>query len=197
MMRLLGLFFLTIAITSCSVVTPPPAPEVNIPRQDRQAALNQIKNWNIDGKIAVHTPQDAGSASFDWSQHHSQFAISLLGPLGTNGLKLSGRPGNVLLQMSDGKRYTAASPEQLLAERWGFHLPVSNLTYWVRGLPAPGSTSNTQFDSYGRLSELAQQGWHIRYLSYTRVGSVDLPTKIFINSTALNVKMMIYNWKVS
>ena len=48
-----------------------------------------------------------------------------------------------MLQTSDGKRYNAASPEQLLAEQWGFHLPVSNMKYWVRGLPVPGIPATT------------------------------------------------------
>lgn len=197
MIRQIGTLLLTVAIAGCTAVTPPPAPEVKIPKQDRQAALNQIQSWNVSGKIAVQTPNDSGSASVDWAQNHSRYRISLLGPLGSGGLKLSGQPGAVTLQTADGKRYTASSPEQLLAERWGFHLPVSNLKYWIRGLPAPGSVSNARYDSYGRLSELSQQGWRVRYLGYTRVSGIDLPTKIFANSTALNVKMMIYNWTVN
>lgn len=196
MIRLLGILLLAITITGCTAVTPPPAPEVKIPKQDRQASLNRIQSWNVSGKIAVKTPKDSGSASVDWAQHQSRFAISLMGPLGSGGLKLSGQPGKVIMKTADGKNYTAASAEQLLAERWGFHLPVSNLKYWIRGLPAPGSVASTQFDSYGRLSELLQQGWHVRYLGYTRVSGIDLPTKIFADSSALNVKMMIYNWRV-
>jgi outer membrane lipoprotein LolB len=197
MKRLTGIVMLAFAITGCSTVTtPPPAPEVNIPKQDRQAALNKIQNWDVSGKIAVQTPKDSGSASVDWAQNHNKFMISLLGPLGSGGMKLSGQPGNVTLITSDGKSYTAASPEQLLAEKWGFHLPVSNLKYWIRGLPAPGSVADTRFDTYGRLSELSQQGWRVRYLGYSRINGIDLPTKIFANSSALNVKMMIYNWKV-
>lgn len=198
MKRIIGTALLAFTLTSCSTVTtPPPAPEVKIPKQDRQAALNKIQNWDVSGKIAVQTPNDSGSASVDWAQNHSSFNISLTGPLGSGGMKLSGHPGNVTLITADGKSYTSSSPEQLLTEKWGFHLPVSNLKYWIRGLPAPGSVGNTQFDAYGRLSELSQQGWRVRYLGYSRINGIDLPTKIFANSKALNVKMMIYNWKVS
>jgi outer membrane lipoprotein LolB len=169
---------------------------VQIPWKDRQLALNRIQSWQISGKIAVQTPKDSGSASVDWTQNQGSFIISLMGPLGSNGLRLSGQPGKVTLETADGKHFTASNPEQLLAERWGFHLPVSNLKYWIRGLPVPGIPANTQFDSAGRLTQLSQQGWHIRFLSYTRAGAADVPAKLFINSSDLNVKIIVYNWKV-
>jgi len=188
---------LIIGITSCSHLTPPPATsEVKIPWKDRQTTLNSIHSFKIDGKIAVQTTRDSGSASVNWVQKGNQFNISLLGPLGSNGLKLTGQPGRVSLQTSDGKTYSANSPEQLLAERWGFHLPVSNLNYWVRGLPVPGPAANTQFDNYGRLTQLVQQGWNIQYQSYMRIGKIELPERIYVSSPSLKVKMVIYQWNI-
>ncbi len=195
--HVLVISFFVLALASCSTITPQASvPTTKVPWKDRQTALSNIHSWRLHGKIAVQTTRDSGSATVDWLQNRNQFSISLLGPLGSNGLKLTGQPGHVNLQTSDGKNYSASSPEQLLAERWGFHLPVSNMNYWIRGLPVPGPSANTQFDSYGRLSELIQQGWHVQYQSYSHTGRVELPEKISITSSSLKVKIIVYQWNV-
>lgn len=189
------------ALTSCSTTTTTsspaaPSPYAKLSWTERQAALNAIQSWQVNGKIAMQTSQNSGSASVDWTQRHESYIISLLGPMGSNGMSLSGRPGRVVLQTSDGKRFTASNPEQILAERWGFHLPVSYLKYWIRGLPAPSAAANTHFDASGRLTDLVQQGWHVQFADYANTGKIDLPEKLFITSQALNVKIIVYNWKV-
>lgn len=189
---------LVFLLSSCSwVSTPPSAPGAQIPWKDRQVALNRIDNWKINGKIAVQTPQDSGSASIDWVQNQQRFNIALMGPLGTNSLKLWGQPGSVTMETSNGKRVTAGSPEQLLREQWGWDLPVSNLSYWVRGIPVPGGDFNGQYDQYHRLTSLVQNGWNVQYLSYMNVGAVDLPNRISISSAKLKTKIVVYQWKVA
>lgn len=200
MKRIFWLLLFAAFLAGCSTTTnttpSTPSPYAQLPWKDRQALLNRIQSWQVSGKIAVQTPNDSGSASVDWTEHQGQYIISLMGPMGSNGMTLSGRPGVVILQTSDGKRFTASSPEQILAERWRFHLPVSYLKYWIRGLPVPGLPANTSFDTSGRLAMLSQQGWNVQFADYTNTGKIDLPEKLFITSAALNVKIIIYNWKV-
>lgn len=182
------------SLSGCSGVTAPDSIPTATAWQDRSAALSRLQYWHINGKIAVRTPNDSGSATVDWLQNSSRFNIALTAPLGAGGLQLTGQPGAVSLTMANGQRYTAASPEQLLAERWGWKLPVSNLNYWVRGLPAPQSPYQSNFDSYHRLSSLQQAGWTVQYLGYTRVGSLELPNRLTITSSALKTKLLIYHW---
>lgn len=195
MIRLLGILFLSASIISCTT-TPPSAPGRPIPWKQRELALNQLQSWTLHGKIAAQTTQDSGSASVDWTQRHDQYVISLLGPFGSNGLRLTGHPGSVLLETADGKRYRASNAEQLLANNWGFHVPVSYLHYWIRGLPVPTIPAKTMLDSSGRLSELAQQQWLVQFLGYENVGAMDLPNRIVITSPTLNVKIVVHEWRV-
>ena len=176
--HILFLFILVSLITSCATVAPT-APPSQVSWQDRETILNRIQSWQINGKIGVQTAQDSGSATVDWIQNQQNYSVSLLGPLGTNGLKLSGQPGKVTLDMSDGKHFTASNPEELLAKQWGFNLPVSYLRYWIRGLPVPSLPVNSQFDTSHRLTDLMQQGWHVQFLSYTRQNNVDLPSVVY------------------
>jgi len=108
-------------------------------------------------------------------------------------MKLDGRPGKVSLVTSEGKTFSASSPEQLLAQQWGFNIPVSYLNYWIRGLPAPGDAKK-QFDGQGRLVELNQAGWHVQFLDYTQKKGIELPKKIFLASNDMKVKIMVYDW---
>lgn len=199
MKHLIWILFLALSLTSCSTLSPTAATPPATPKAtwaDRQAALNHIQNWNLNGKIALQTAKDSGSASVNWSQRQGGYSISMSGPLGASAMKLTGQAGHVTLQTSDGKSYSASSAEQLLAKQWGWNLPVSNMKYWIRGLPVPGMTANTHFDSYERLTSLVQQGWRIDYLSYSNTRGVDLPEKLSITSPSLRVKIVVYQWNV-
>jgi outer membrane lipoprotein LolB len=186
-------------LTSCSTITPQaPAPaQQSLSWQERQQILSRLQTWKLNGKIAVQTAQDSGSASIDWQQQHATYSISLMGPLGTNGLKLNGKPGQVTLETADGKHFSASSAETLLSQQWGFNLPVSYLFYWVRGLPVPGLDHSEKMDSYHRLTNLTQQGFQIEYAAYVHANKLDMPAKIIISSPALKTKLMIYEWQVS
>jgi len=195
--HIIFIFGLMLTLASCSTTKSVTTGSTTAPKETwatREAALSQIKSWQINGKIAVQNTKDAGSASLDWFQSSQRYIISLQGPLGSHAMKLTGSPGQVTLQTSDGKSYRAASAEQLLAKQWGFHLPVSNMNYWVRGLPVPNVAANTHFDDAGRLSTLVQQGYRVEFLSYTNTGRWSLPDKISITSPDIHVKMIVYRW---
>lgn len=195
MTRMIWIFALITFLSACSTVAPP-ASSKPIAFEQRKPELAKVHSWNLNGKIAVISARDSGSATVDWNQSQSAYNIAITGPLGSGGFKMAGRAGSVTLRMSDGKSFSASSPEQLLAQHWGYHLPVSNLNYWIRGLPVPGVPAKTKYDEAGRLSSLTQQGWNIQYPSYTHAGSVDLPSRIFASSPELKVKFVVYSWNV-
>lgn len=187
-------FFLTGCSTFSSPTSEPSLTKASW--KERQADLSRIQSWEISGKIAIQTARDSGSANVDWTQNQSQFNISLYGPLGAGGLKLWGHPGAVTMETAKGQRFTASTPEELLRQQMGWNLPVSNLNYWVRGLPVPGSDYQGQYDAYHRLTNLAQNGWNVQFLSYQNAGRVDLPNRITISSASFKTKMVIYDWKI-
>lgn len=196
-MRIISLLLSFLLLVGCATVTPPEAPPTQLSWAARETLLNKLQSWEVNGKIAVHTAQESGSATIDWSQQQQNFRISLMGPFGSHNATLSGQPGAVTLVTSDGKHIVAKSPEQLLAQQMGWQLPVSNMNYWIRGLPAPGIPVSNQFDVYHRLTLLVQQGWNIQYLSYMNVNGIELPQKISISSATVNSKIIIYNWKLN
>jgi len=174
--------------------TTPPATSEPTSWENRVGVLSNMEDWDLKGLIAIRNTNDAWSANWRWQQHQHNYVIDLVGPLGANPIQLTGSPNTVTLTTSDGKKFNSNSPESLLEKQLGWRLPVSSLYYWIRGLPVPDVVAQKQFDSSHRLMVLIQQGWRIEYLHYT-TGKIELPAKISLNNSALNVKIIINQWQ--
>lgn len=201
-MRILKLYFLLFLIANlagCATAPNDHHPMMTWP--ERATVLSGIKNWNIDGVIAVRTSagsagNEGGSANLQWQQKNKNYTILIFGPLGADLTQLSGQPGHITLETANGKKITASSIEQLLTQQTGWQLPVSNLYYWIRGLPVPGQPAQKQFDPYFHLVKLNQQGWTVRFLRYTTTHQVDLPTKILLENWRMKIKINISQWQL-
>lgn len=182
-------------LTSCATL---PANQVannkNLNWPARQRQLKQITNWQASGAIAINTPEQGQTASMSWQQHNQQnYQIDLFGPLGAGRVTLIGKLNQVTL-LDNGKRYQAVTPEALMQQVLGWHLPVANLYFWVRGLPAPQIKAKLKFDQYHHLITLQQQGWIVSYQRYTGVKRYDLPSLLTLKRNNLQVKLVISQW---
>ncbi|WP_095079692.1 lipoprotein insertase outer membrane protein LolB [Pseudomonas sp. Irchel s3h17] len=157
--------------------------------------LTALDGWQIDGKIGIRAPKDSGSGTLFWLQRQDYYDIRLSGPLGRGAARLTGRPGDVTLEVANQGRYTAPSPDALLEEQMGWKLPVSNLAWWVRGLPAPSSKSRLSLDANSRLASLEQDGWKVEYTAYTQQNGYWLPERIKLHGRDLDVTLVIKAWQ--
>ena len=157
--------------------------------------LTRLDGWQISGKVGIRAPKESGSATLFWLQRQDYYDIRLSGPLGRGAARLTGRPGNVLLEVANQGRYEAPTPEALLGEQLGWSLPVSHLVWWVRGLPAPGSKSRVTLNGDSRLANLEQDGWKIEYLSYTEQNGFWLPERVKLHGPDLDVTLVVKDWQ--
>lgn len=164
----------------------------------RVKTLSTIHQWNIRGLVAIHdnTQKNDVSANLQWQQNGQNYTLLLFGPLGAGATKLTGAPGKVILEASDGKTYTAPTIEALVVQQTNWKLPVSNLYYWIRGLPVPHLAAHKQLDATNHLTQLQQQGWFIQFLGYTQVNQTELPNKIVADSPQLHVKLIVKHWEL-
>jgi len=188
-----AVYAITFLISSCASLSTSQPPAQSAPSwEERKLALNRIQHWNLNGKIGIQTATDSGSAFVKWQENYPRYTISLYGPIGAAAMELTGQPGLVTLKHADGKSFSAPNTAQLLAQQTGWHLPVENLYYWIRGLPVPGVAYQSQFDSENRLTTLNQQ---IQFSSYVNTGSVDLPNKITLDSSDFHAKIVVQSWE--
>lgn len=163
--------------------------------QTHKAQVNRIDGWQISGKIGIRAPQDSGSGTLFWLQRQEYFDIRLSGPLGRGATRLTGRPEAVTLEVAGQGRFEAKSPEALVESQLGWQLPVSNLLWWIRGLPAPESRSSITLDSAGRLATLEQDGWSVQYLGYAENNGLALPSRIKLEGRNLQITLVIKDWQ--
>jgi len=191
---LLPLLFL-IGCASQRGLTPPAS------LQAHQAQLEAIQHWQINGKLGIRSPAENGSASLKWQQQPQQYQINLAGPLGHKRLQISGTPKRVTLTQAGQPPLSAKSAEALIKKAAGWSLPVAQLNYWVRGLPAPKAPITAlSLSPEGLISELQQAGWTISYSNYQdhphAGGSLALPGKIQAQHRDLRLTLVIRQWQL-
>ncbi|MGH8436734.1 MAG: lipoprotein insertase outer membrane protein LolB [Pseudomonas sp.] len=168
--------------------------------QAHKQQISALDAWQISGKVGIRAPRgegktESGSATLFWLQRQGYYDIRLSGPLGRGAARLTGRPGDVTLEVANQGRYQADSPEALLDEQLGWKLPVSHLIWWVRGLPAPDSKSILTLDSTSHLARMEQDGWQVEYLSYVEQNGYWLPDRLKLHGRDLDVTLVVKDWQ--
>lgn len=162
-----------------------------------QQRLQQQEHWQLSAKLGVRSPSENGSAYLNWQQQSSRYNIHLSGPLGQGSVHIDGSPSRVTLNRAGEPELSAASAEQLLEQTLGWSAPIAQLKYWVRGLPAPGTSAVQTHNPQGALASLRQSGWTLNYSRYRAVGNFLLPGKITARQNELKLTLIIKDWDIS
>lgn len=189
----------TVAITACTPLTTKPAKI----ESEREKILSTIESWQVSGKLGVRVPGDSGSANLLWKHAGDSFSLDINGPLGSGRLSLSGNQSQVTLNQAGQTPLTASDPDQLILQATGWNIPVSQLTWWVRGIAAPWEPiEQQQMDAEGRLIELSQAGWHLVFSQYQAVdlpngsSQIFLPGKIIATFDDIRLTLISRDWRL-
>lgn len=167
-------------LTACATV--PDRPPVGDPEgvfRRHHERLAPVEHWQIRARLALRTDSEGWLATLLWARRGAHQQLDLTGPLGRGHLRLTSEPGQARLRDSDNNIYHAPTAEELVLRATGHRLPLGELQYWVRGLPAPGAVQRRELDAWGRLARLDQQRWRIEFLDYVRHGDLELPSRLF------------------
>jgi len=169
------------------------------PTEQRQAKLETIKSWNASGAISVQQAnQTPMIMRYDWHQYGpNSYRVDLAASLNLAAVTITGGPNRVTLQKGNEAPISAATPEQLMQKNLGWSLPIPSLWYWARGLPAPGGNQGVQYDHYGHMTSLNQNGWRVTLGNYQTVQGVDLPGVIELNRAHISAKIVVKNWQIN
>lgn len=197
-MKQLFVILAVMLMTACTPFwqTKPLAPAEQL-WQERQTALKQMNDWSFRGRTVIRQDKEGWNVGVTWLQRQEDFNIRLFGPFSHGAVELQGDAKLVTMTFSNGETYSAATPEELLAEVLGWLLPVSALRDWVRGLPhAPIKIDEKILDEKGRLTTLSQAGWEVEFVDYVPLEGNDVPSKIFIEHPQLSIRLVMNGWKV-
>jgi outer membrane lipoprotein LolB len=174
-----------------------------------QQQLQRITHWELNGKLGIRTSDESGSASLKWAQQLANYQINLSGPLGQKRMIITGIPGKVRLEQTGSAALEAKNAEALIKEAAGWTLPVTQLTYWVRGVPAPKQRiTHLQQNESGLIAQLQQGGWSITYSNYKNYSYRDqtttphtdqtfsLPGKITAEHEDVRLILVIRDWQL-
>ena len=188
-----------IAVISLTACTPPPlhkpVADPDKKWEQRKLELSEINDWFLNGRIAIINGHESWHLSMEWQQHDDKYILDLSGPFGAGHAQLTGTNSGVVLVDADKNYFYADSPDRLLQEVTGVRMPVQSLLYWMRGIPNWNIKNGKQrLDEFGRLQQLQQDGWRVRFKSYIDVNHHELPQKIFIDGYDLKVKVFVDEW---
>jgi outer membrane lipoprotein LolB len=169
---------------------------------EQEALLRGLSGFGLEGRAAARAGDEGWpSATLSWIQQAGESRLRFSGPLGTGGLTMVFAPGSLLVSNSDGASYRDGEAEEILSSQLGFVPPFEALRYWVLGLPAPGEgPTDRHGDARGRLAEITQRGWRIRYERWTgvatRAGEVQLPQLLVATHEDLRLSLVVNRWKL-
>lgn len=161
-----------------------------------QEQLTAATRWQFSGKLAVRTAEQSESAQVLWLQDGNHFDIHLSGPAGLKATHIYGTQGDANFEQGD-RLASADSVEALSEQLVGWPLPATELTWWLRGLPATNARSRSvSYTTEGWLSYLAQDGWAIHFSNQQRVGHLVLPGRIEATRGEVKIILVIKEWQV-
>lgn len=187
-------------LAGCATQAPTPAPERSWTAQRKPVA--GLREWVLEGKVALRWEDDAQSARFRFEQSPDAAAerseLTLYGPLGAGAVRIVRERG--ALQVSrDGQTQQFPGDSQAAMERaTGWPVPAAALGWWLRSLPAPGiPTDEWQFEA-GWPTLLIQDGWEIRFEAWQEAGGLRLPLRMRLTHPArgIQARLIASRWHV-
>jgi outer membrane lipoprotein LolB len=131
---------------------------------------------------------------FVWQQNNHDYQVILTGPLGQGRTSLVGNAQSVTMQNAKTGELTAATPEDLFEQSFGWTAPVSYLKYWLEALPATPDAVRT-YNKDGQLQSLREGGWQADFIQYQSINNQIIPQKIMVTGPNLNMTLLISDWQ--
>lgn len=173
--------------------------------KQNRAALEAIKQWNIQGKISIRSGEDLYTADLYWQQQQHNLNMRLVAPFSQGVTQFSGSDEKGYQVLTEqGELIDVDSPEIVTEHAFGVSLPFHELKSWIKGLPDKEAfVWKAKFNQQNRLQEFQQSGWQIKIPGYKKAGSRWLPAKLFlsrikedISDNKVDVRLIVRRWKI-
>jgi outer membrane lipoprotein LolB len=177
--------FFILGLAGCATLPPEAAAPV---------ASQAPRVFEVSGRIAVKYRDQSSSGSLRWQHRPDQDNITLLSPLGQTVTQITRDTDGVTLIDQAHKVHHAASAEMLTQDMLGWRLPLSGLSYWAVGQPAPLLPYHADRDAQHRPTQLVQDGWRVNYSAWQTVDGQGLPRKMTLQRDDLEIWLVMDQW---
>jgi len=182
-------------LAGCAAAPRRGAPSV-APTGEELAALTQLSDFTVAGRVAVQSRGEGWNASFDWREAAGRGTLAVRGPFGARAARITRSDERIVIESGDDAPLEVAAPftglDAALAARLGFALPLEPLRYWILGVPAPGLASE------GGAGSFRQADWDVACAAYARVAGAPapLPGRLVLTRAATRIRVVIDRWHV-
>ncbi|MCG9697401.1 lipoprotein insertase outer membrane protein LolB [Shewanella sp. Isolate11] len=159
--------------------------------------VSQTKAWEMQGKLAVRTPQDKFSTNLYWLHTDKQDELRLTTMLGTTVMSLSNNSSGASLTIED-KTYRDKDAERLLKRLTGWSIPIESLPLWITGQVADtDKVISTDEQTRPQLiqSTTGQQPWQVSFKRWQQQSGAELPQLLELSRENIRLKIQINQWQ--
>jgi outer membrane lipoprotein LolB len=189
---------LTVGLTAC--VTAPnedALAEFTMPWAKREAQLQSITRWIVNGSVAIAHLNQAWNFGVRWHERKAiDYQLHFFSPFGSPLGRLDGFADKVRFTDTQGNKQFANSPDALIYNYFHWQLPVRYLRYWLRGLPVPEAKAKITWDKYHRIEQLQQYGWEVHYKRYRYFAGVVLPGLVELRQQNWRIRIVAAQWQI-
>jgi len=181
----------------CRTLPPgaPVGPGADAPWPEQRAALEKLDRYALNGRVAVAAQGQGFSATLRYQQQPRGSNLALDGPLGIGGLRVQIDGEDIEIATSRGEKLDGQSARDELERRLGFQLPLTELRWWLLGIPAPGEASVNQDAGSGEIHDFTQGGWRVSINTRAAGLGFSLPQKMTAEREGARLKLFVQGWE--
>lgn len=170
-------------------------PGADAPWPEQRAALEKLDRYALNGRVAVAAQGQGFSASLRYQQRPQRSNLSLDGPLGIGGVRVEIEGEDIAIATSRGEKLDGQAARDELERRLGFQLPLTELRWWLLGIPAPGEASVNQDGGSGEIRDFTQNGWRVSINARAAGLGFALPQRLTAEREGARLKLLVENWQ--
>jgi outer membrane lipoprotein LolB len=165
------------------------------PGEQRAAEPSALTQWSARGRLALVAQGEGGSGSFAWDQRSERTELALRGPLGAGGLRLVSDGETFELSDNSGRLLDGEAARSEVERRLGARLPLTELRYWLLGVPAPARTGSSPVQmATGSVPGFVQDGWVLSFEEFQAYAGWALPVRLTATTSGTRVRIVIDDW---
>jgi outer membrane lipoprotein LolB len=170
-------------------------PGADAPWPEQRAALEKLDRYGLNGRVAVAANGQGFSAGMRYQQLPRGSNLALDGPLGIGGLRVILDGEDLEVATSRGEKLDGADARAELERRLGFALPLSELRWWLLGIPAPGEASVDLDGGSGEIHGFTQGGWRVSINTRAAGLGFSLPKRLTAEREGARLKLLVEQWR--